>query len=336
MAALQALRESLAARRTALLPLLNEFPSVLDAFAYGSGALPQESGGRIDPTNMIDLIFVVDDAKAWHRENLARNRSHYSFLGSLGASTVACVQEMSVGVYYNTLVHTQGGLLIKYGVITRSRLVSELNDWTHFYLSGRMQKPVLPLVGSMVSASSSSSGGTMTTHDACEANRLNALRVVLLRSIPWSDRGHRRSISTLDLFKGVAALSYEGDVRMAVGGEHPRKVDNIVRNQLPLFVHTYESTLRRLQISADLDTVQLPPPSLDLLRELCAELPATARPPAPVDEGGAGEAVKFVNARIAQLVRDGSWSQTAKGVFTAGAIKSAVYALAKLKKGRSK
>jgi translocator assembly and maintenance protein 41 len=29
---------------------------------------------------MIDLVFAVDDAEAWHKENLKSNPGHYSFL----------------------------------------------------------------------------------------------------------------------------------------------------------------------------------------------------------------------------------------------------------------
>jgi hypothetical protein len=29
---------------------------------------------------MIDLVFAVDDAEAWHRENIKQNPNHYSFL----------------------------------------------------------------------------------------------------------------------------------------------------------------------------------------------------------------------------------------------------------------
>ena len=53
---------------------------------------------------MLDLIFVVDDAEAWHAENLDRNRHHYSSLSHFGSSAIAKTQRASAGVYYNTLV----------------------------------------------------------------------------------------------------------------------------------------------------------------------------------------------------------------------------------------
>lgn len=57
---------------------------------------------------MLDLIFVVDDAAEWHRENIARNSHHYSFLQYYGVDTIANVQRAAAGVYYNTLIEING------------------------------------------------------------------------------------------------------------------------------------------------------------------------------------------------------------------------------------
>lgn len=54
---------------------------------------------------MLDLIIAVDDPLEWHRENIVRNRSHYSFLASLGPAVVANVQEnFGARIYYNPYV----------------------------------------------------------------------------------------------------------------------------------------------------------------------------------------------------------------------------------------
>ena len=34
---------------------------------------------------MLDFIVAVDDARAWHKENIEKNRSHYSSLACCGA-----------------------------------------------------------------------------------------------------------------------------------------------------------------------------------------------------------------------------------------------------------
>ncbi len=60
-----------------LTPLLRHFPAVIHAFAYGSGVMHQP--GLYDAqmpsirpavstaAPMVDLIFAVEDARAWHR-----------------------------------------------------------------------------------------------------------------------------------------------------------------------------------------------------------------------------------------------------------------------------
>lgn len=54
---------------------------------------------------MMDLIVTVDDPVAWHRENISRNRRHYSFLASFGPKLVANMQEnWGARIYYNPYV----------------------------------------------------------------------------------------------------------------------------------------------------------------------------------------------------------------------------------------
>ena len=53
---------------------------------------------------MLDLVLAVDDPYQWHEENLALNWKHYSFLKHFGPKVVTRVQNLSAGVYYNTLV----------------------------------------------------------------------------------------------------------------------------------------------------------------------------------------------------------------------------------------
>ena len=53
---------------------------------------------------MLDLVFAVDDPQQWHKENLALNWKHYSFLKHFGSEVVTRIQNYSAGVYYNTLI----------------------------------------------------------------------------------------------------------------------------------------------------------------------------------------------------------------------------------------
>lgn len=58
---------------------------------------------------MLDLIFVVNDPVKWHRENLKKNRRHYSGIGYLGPHFITAVQEkMACGVYYNPYCQVNG------------------------------------------------------------------------------------------------------------------------------------------------------------------------------------------------------------------------------------
>ncbi|KAJ2816401.1 Mitochondrial translocator assembly and maintenance protein 41, partial [Coemansia sp. 'formosensis'] len=98
------------------------------AFAYGSGVYRQAGyGGASKP--MVDLIFAVSHPDHWHALNISQNRSHYSFMGTLGSNAVAFVQErLGAGVYYNPFVEIDG-VLIKYGVVSIDTLSSDLLNW---------------------------------------------------------------------------------------------------------------------------------------------------------------------------------------------------------------
>ena len=55
--------------------LLRQFPEVIAAFAYGSGAIPQQGYCYKDKNNlpMIDFIFVVENPLEWHKKNMVLN-----------------------------------------------------------------------------------------------------------------------------------------------------------------------------------------------------------------------------------------------------------------------
>jgi translocator assembly and maintenance protein 41 len=95
------------------------FPALDFAMAYGSGVVrqdgyepeatsPRATGSPAPPpaaAPMVDMVFAVRDPVAWHAANLKTNYGHYSFVGSLGARSVAFLQDaVGARVYYNTLV----------------------------------------------------------------------------------------------------------------------------------------------------------------------------------------------------------------------------------------
>ena len=84
--------------------IVNSMPAIRYGFAYGSGAVKQE-GYSSEDKPMIDFVFVVDDSRQWHIDNLKANRCHYSgLLAALGPNAITRVQEFGAGVFFNPLV----------------------------------------------------------------------------------------------------------------------------------------------------------------------------------------------------------------------------------------
>ena len=58
--------------------LLGVLPPVSHAVAYGSGVFEQLGSAAVSKTaKVVDYILAVDDAVAWHEENLMANPVHY-------------------------------------------------------------------------------------------------------------------------------------------------------------------------------------------------------------------------------------------------------------------
>ncbi|KAK6331531.1 Mitochondrial translocator assembly and maintenance protein 41 [Orbilia blumenaviensis] len=153
--------------RRSLRQLLWQFKAPIRyAFAYGSGVFSQGTSSKEKP--MIDLIFGITYTQHWHSLNLTEHRDHYSFLGKLGSGAVAKVQDgFGAGVYFNTYVEVNG-MMIKYGVVNLDTFCRDLTDWETLYLAGRMHKPVKIL------------RDEARVRLANQANLLSALRVALL------------------------------------------------------------------------------------------------------------------------------------------------------------
>ncbi|EPS35474.1 hypothetical protein H072_11154 [Dactylellina haptotyla CBS 200.50] len=154
--------------RQSLRQLLWQFKAPIRyAFAYGSGVFSQGTSSSKDKP-MIDLIFGVTYTEHWHSLNLTEHRDHYSFLGRLGSGVVARVQDrFGAGVFFNTYVELNG-MTIKYGVVNLDTFCRDLTDWETLYLAGRMHKPVKIL------------RDDARVRLANQANLLSALRVALL------------------------------------------------------------------------------------------------------------------------------------------------------------
>ena len=214
------------------------------AFAYGSGVFPQSSGktsgdSQLHPSppeaivkmqdgnqKMIDFIFGVSYSQHWHSLNLQEHRNHYSAVGSLGSYAVSKIQDsFGAGVYFNPYV-TVNGTLIKYGVVNLDTLCKDLSEWNTLYLAGRLQKPVKIL------------RDNPAVRLANQVNLIAAVRTALLL-LP-------EEFTERELYSTIAGISYMGDPRMTIGGDDPRKVENIVKHQLSNFRRLYAPLIDNL------------------------------------------------------------------------------------------
>ncbi|PWN92113.1 Mmp37-domain-containing protein [Acaromyces ingoldii] len=123
------------------------------AFAYGSGVFPQSEAGpehakkpsTKDGKKMIDLVLAVMHPEHWHAINMGDHPKHYSLISRmLGGIGVGLLQKRGAGLWYNPYVKMDDEL-VKYGVMDVDTLCQDLLDWDTLYISGRMHKPVAML-----------------------------------------------------------------------------------------------------------------------------------------------------------------------------------------------
>ncbi|CAF3704641.1 unnamed protein product [Rotaria socialis] len=332
--------------------ILSNFPStyaineqseqqhIVFSFGYGSGVLKQQQDIQ-EPTslNQIDLIFVVNHSFKFHEENLQLNPHHYSFLKYFGVSTIAKIQETrGARIYFNPYVklNNDSNTLYKYGIISRRHLIRDLLDWETLYVAGRLQKPV-----SVMKIDQSDQDLLY----ALKTNLNSALHVALLL-LP-------EQFTLKELFLKITSLSYQGDFRMYVG-ENKNKISNIVLPQVDAFVELYSNLILNdshlhWNKTRTLDTiVQQDVTAAAIFRRLLG-LPkfviqnlmemTTLKTRQHQD---AEEVIRKlcvstqrkekIEHAVRSIVTRSSISQTFKGLFTAGFLRSTRYAIAKLQK----
>lgn len=310
--------------------VLSSFPTGIElAFAYGSGVLRQTNPAK---KNVIDFVFSVNNASKWHEENLAVNRSHYSALKFGGPAFVSKVQEeFGAGVYFNTLIPFDDQV-IKYGVISTDKLITDLLDWDTLYISGRLHKPVKML---------HMSRSTPNLKSALMVNLSSAAHAALLL-LP-------EQFTEEDLFTQIAGLSYTGDFRMYLG-EDRDKIKNIVESQMESFQELYRDTVKSMQ------HLHFSPGKLLFEQDLSANSRIYHLNLLPKvlqfslyrlwHQGGHSldiedvlkaiaddiDCEEIVSKGVKNIVLISSWSQSLKGILTAGFLKSVKYGAAKVSK----
>lgn len=203
--------------------ILSKFPQQISfSFAYGSAVKKQLKNSSKE--NMVDLIFCVDNAAKWHEANMRKNPSHYSGLKYLGHNFIGQYQQnFGAKIYFNTLVPIEG-VTIKYGVISKNDLITDLLEWSDLYVAGRLHKPVEIL------------------RDTSNSELLTALQLNLQSAVHAALLILPEAFSEYEFFYTVSNLSYSGDFRMTFG-ENKNKVENIVRPQLLSFRQLYKPHL---------------------------------------------------------------------------------------------
>eukprot|EP01080_Neovahlkampfia_damariscottae_P001583 gene1583-12708_t len=203
-------------------------------FGYGSGVFQQLNQKKEE--KMIDFIFVVEDSISFHKENLKLNSNHYSFISKLfGPKFINYIQRNIGGkIYYNTFIKLKldeqeeeeigrKEILIKYGIIEKIDLQNDLKNWNNFYVSGRLQKPVLILFENK---------NDLEFKKSLNLNLKNSFLFSLFRLL---ENEMTNEFTLINLFENICKLSYEGDARI----ENKNKVQNIVKGNFKSFYDLY-------------------------------------------------------------------------------------------------
>ena len=214
--------------------VLKRFPPCDLVVAYGSGVMKQAGSSKTEQP-MLDLIFAVPDAREWHKDNLALNRSDYAWpLSLFSGGMVANFQSIGgAQILYHPYVDAPDlepngsgpPLQLKYGVISANDLATDLRDWTTLFCSGRLHKPAVVLQQNP------------QFRRLLRFNLEAALHTAVLLLPP--------KFSERDLYVSIAGLSYTGDPRFTIGAESSSKVSDLVDGNFVGFRTLYQAAIDR-------------------------------------------------------------------------------------------
>lgn len=308
--------------------ILSNFSTPINAtIGYGSGVFAQQGykKGRGNPPQ-IDLLQIVENTEKFHTQNLSQFPYHYLGLRWWGIRAIEYFQKLGAGLYFNPYVKFPPlPDLIKYGVISKQDTLKDISEWSNLYVAGRLQKPV------------KFRGQDPTVQYINQFNLMNALTVSLLMA-------SKLKFSDSYLYEGVALISYLGDPRMAVGGENPNKVKNIVSKQMDNFVALYNPWVEYfidrgyLVRKGNLLILNL---TLENRQEMLMKLPLAFRnklfylyykqinPVSTIELAGDQKLPKYIVQALKETVSGPAAVQAIKGLFTAGLVKSLKYMIEK-------
>ena len=217
-------------KREIITSFVQNRPEAIGAYGYGSGVFRQE-GYQAKDKPQIDIIFVVDDLKDWHLQNVDKNKDDYPMLGRvfLNRSSIKDLKGRNNITYYSQIY--ENGYRFKYGVVEETDFLSSLINWDKFFIAGRFQKPTLRIVGSD------------KEEEAIKRNKEQALLVAALLSPSL--------ISRKNFFRNLCSLSYTGTLRMYVA-ENPNKVNNIVNGNYEMLNQIYNLDVDFIECQSEL------------------------------------------------------------------------------------
>ncbi len=287
-------------------------PESQGIYGYGSGIFKQASSSGKPLT---DVIFLVDDIKEWHLENMKKNPKDYSFIGRiyLNRSSIQKIKGVNGVTYFSEI--NGGEYTFKYGVIEVEDFINGLDTWNNMFMAGRFHKPVLEL------------DSKQNIRESIIYNRKCALIIASL----FCDK----VVTSRDIFVKLCGLSYVGDARMAIA-ENPNKVINIVDGSLDKLKEIYNLDEVSFLNKVDTDTYEV---DHRMVLNLVCQLPI-----------GLLEYLEDMKTDYndLEMVRINIWTyimnrnkiesraQILQGIKTNGVLRSAPYALAKVKKRFSK
>ncbi len=286
----------------------NKRPEAVGIYGYGSGVFKQANDTGAKP--LTDVIFLVDDIRMWHSQNMQLNKRDYSVIGKIHLSrkNIDKLKGKNHVTYFSEIKDDE--YTFKYGVIEVEDFKRGLTTWDNIFMAGRFHKPVLEII---------------SIEEVREAIRYNRRCALMIASL-FSDRFTSKD----DLFKKICGLSYMGDARMAIA-ENPKKVENIVEGSFDRLLEIYsldedylrcpngngvfidhELILRKIRF--------LPPELVNFLENMGTDFTD----------------LDLVRINIGEFLltknQEESKAQILEGVKTNGIIRSVPYALAKVKK----
>lgn len=322
-------REKLQEVGKQMLAQYNHGESLKWAGFYGSAVFPPEQTSaktalyksalrKVFPKEpMVDAMFVVDDPRQWHRQNMKINSEEYTwYMRMLGPSFAGAIQEWGAGVYYHQFIRIRE-VLTKYGVMSKSSFIDDLENWSHLYFAGRLHKTIITMTEIV----------DREIEPALQKNLQAAVAVGRLM------QGNRFTLK--QLFTEISAISYSGDIRHKAGVD-TNKYERIVRGNMAEFTRYYKPILEAAQfLDINFETGQCEQETAEngnARQYLLHQIPEIAREGISIDpnEQRIDSLQSALRDNCRRITGRSSLGTSAKNIITAGPWRSVRYVANKL------